>query len=705
MTLLCSCMAQAAWALSGSGTLSDPYRIASASDWNELATNVNNGTTYSGKYLCLTADISVTNTMVGNSEEHSFRGTFDGRGHTLTISYNTSNDITAPFRYIQGATFKNLRVLGSISTTANQAAGIAGLNSGAAAFFDQCVTDITINSSSSTFVGSWGRYDYHGGFLARSNDKDVYITDSISAGSIDGTSSTQSNCASFVGVVQNCTVHATRCLSTISYTNVCSFNSLCHTDNSTRSAEVFFYVYGNDDAANAGEKVTTSQVADGSLITALQDGRSTTVWVQNATTHQPAQNIFAFSKAADGYYLIGSEQDWRLFSSVIQTIPTANARMTADISVTTMLGSSDNPFSGIFDGNSHTLTMTYNTTEGMTGPFRYARGATIRNLHTAGTITTSGKFAGGLIGFAYNANTITNCRSSVYITSSVNGDGTHGGFIGDNEDSGAVVTTSFEGCVFDGKLLGSNTDCCGGFVGWSNGNVKVSLTNCLFAPQEVTINASNSYTFSRTSNSNLSNISTTNCYYTLLFGDPQGTAATPTSNQPSNLGTLTAVYSVSGITAYNNGLCQNSLYFCGSPNFTLSVTLASVLGESKYVSTFYHGTLDYLLPAGALAYTAGKDVDKVVFYRIGTDSNVIPKKTAVIIVADASAVSDGKVTLTTLPSTTVTAKDNNILRGSDTDYSVPSGTAYVLGVSGGILGFYPLDGSTIPAGKACYIEE
>lgn len=142
------------------------------------------------------------------------------------------------------------------------------------------------------------------------------------------------------------------------------------------------------------------------------------------------------------------------------------------------------------------------------------------------------------------------------------------------------------------------------------------------------------------------------------------------------------------------------MYFCGSPNFTLSVTLASVLGESKYVSTFYHGTLDYLLPAGALAYTAGKDVDKVVFYRIGPNSNVIPADTAVIIVAD----TEGPITLTKLSSTDVTAKAGNILQGSDVEIAKPSETVYVLSVVDSKLGFYPLSGDTIPAGKAYYVE-
>ena len=182
----------------------------------------------------------------------------------------------------------------------------------------------------------------------------------------------------------------------------------------------------------------------------------------------------------------------------------------------------------------------------------------------------------------------------------------------------------------------------------------------------------------------------------------QGTFATPTSDKPSNLGAKTTVYSVSGITMYSNGLSWNGQYYCGSPefNYTLTTTPATVLGESKYMTTFYHGTLDYQLPAGTLAYTAGKADGKVVFYRIGPNSNIIPHNTAVIIVADA----EGPLTLTKISSTDVTAKDGNLLQGSDSDFAVQSGTAYVLGVAGGVLGFYPITGNTIPAGKAYYIE-
>ena len=589
LTLLLAAMTATVWAWSGSGTSGDPYLITNTFDWNMLANDVNGGTNYSGKFFRLTNDISVK-TMVGDSESNSFRGIFDGYGHTLTISYNTTSDFTAPFRYIQGATFKNLKVTGTITTTMNYAAGIAGLNTSATATFDQCRTDVTINSSSTTGT-DWGTYDYHGGLLARTNSVDVNITDCVCGGSVNGSSSTLSYCAGFVGVAVSSTVSATRCLSTTFFTNVYDSNSLCHSSGATRLADVLYYVYANE--AHVGTQVTPSQLADGSYATALQDGRATTIWVQQASINQPMLNLFAFNKASDGYYLIGSEQEWRNFASLIQTIPTANARMTADISVTTMMGSIAYPLIGTFDGNGHTLTVTYSTTEGMTGPFRYTRGATIMNLHTAGTISTSAKFAGGLIGFAYDANTITNCRSSVYITSSVVGDGTHGGFIGDNEGS-ETVTTTFEGCVFEGKLLGSNTNCCGGFVGWCNGNVRLSLTNCMYAPEQVTISESGSQTFSRASD--LSHISPTNCYYSQPLGGTQGmqrhTITAGTNVTINGLGASTGTYNVSGITAYAHGIKYNGTYYAGSGD-----AISLNLGNTSHSGYSLHG---YSVTAGTL---------------------------------------------------------------------------------------------------------
>ena len=124
------------------------------------------------------------------------------------------------------------------------------------------------------------------------------------------------------------------------------------------------------------------------------------------------------------------------------------------------------------------------------------------------------------------------------------------------------------------------------------------------------------------------------------------------------------------------------------------------MGEDKYVTTFFDGTKSYRLAPGALAYTAGRNGTDIIFYRIGEDSNVIPQGTAVIIVADSSYIE-----LIELESTSVTAREGNILAGSDTDIDTPAGTVYVLGVTGETPGFYVFSGATIPAGKAYYVAE
>lgn len=142
----------------------------------------------------------------------------------------------------------------------------------------------------------------------------------------------------------------------------------------------------------------------------------------------------------------------------------------------------------------------------------------------------------------------------------------------------------------------------------------------------------------------------------------------------------------------------------GLDDLTLTATAATVLGEEKYVTTFFNSALNYQLPEGALAYTAGLDGTQVVFYRIGEDSNVIPAGTAVIIVADAASIT---LTKTTDPGITI-APAKNILTGADLPTAVSEGkvegkTPYVLGISGSTLGLYKYTGDQIPAGKAYYL--
>ena len=137
--------------------------ISSKAEWNTFAASVNNGTNYSGQYVKLTEDISVS-TMVGTSETNSFQGTFLGDGvHTLTFTAGSSSaafgeENCAPFRYTKDATIRDLKVAGDIYTSRKFAAGLVARNSGTTTITN-CQVGTVIHSS----VSGDGT---HGGIVA-----------------------------------------------------------------------------------------------------------------------------------------------------------------------------------------------------------------------------------------------------------------------------------------------------------------------------------------------------------------------------------------------------------------------------------------------------------------------------------------------------------------------------------------------------------
>ena len=672
-------LATSAWAISQVGGI---YQIGTLQDWKEFAALVNGGSATIQGALTADVDLGSDQTMVGSGEATPFKGTFDGQGYTLTIHYNSTAEYCAPFRYIEGASFRNLKVAGTITTTNNYAAGIAGRNINSVPTFNKCATDVAITSSSTTLT-KWSRYDYHGCLLAHTISMNVLIENCACGGSINGSSSSQSYCAGLVGVAEGCTVSASRSLSTTSYTNVCIFNSLCHSSGATRDASIFYYINAND-PTNVGTQVTASALNNNTYVVDL----GTSNWVLYTRTHQPMLTQFAkysvtynanggssapaaqskrtyegiylsnttltrtglvhsgWNTKADGTgthynknayystdadltlyaewtfegsgtaedpYRIPSTEAWNLLAERVNAGTNYSGKyflQTADISVTTMVGyfNDDNTdafkeFSGTYDGDGHTLTVSYTSSHMECAPFRFVDGVTIKNLHIAGTITTSAKDAAGLIGRLKTGSGVTNiinCRSSVTITSSVNGDGTHGGFVAitrtkrDQTTTEGAARLNFIGCVFDGELLGPSTNSCGGFVGWTETATMLYFTDCLFAPTTVTIGTSNSATFARVRNS--ASFHSTNTYYKQTFNTAQGKrhyAITGASGVTvANAGSATE-YNVSGITSYGTGILYGGELYGGNGD-VISLNLdhaAAPVGHSFSHYSVDHGNL------------------------------------------------------------------------------------------------------------------
>ena len=84
-----------AYALSGSGTSSDPYRISSVEDWNSCQAFTNDNY---DKYFILTADLTVSQ-MISTGAPY-FAGVFDGNGHTLTFNMGPTTSSCAPFNHV-----------------------------------------------------------------------------------------------------------------------------------------------------------------------------------------------------------------------------------------------------------------------------------------------------------------------------------------------------------------------------------------------------------------------------------------------------------------------------------------------------------------------------------------------------------------------------------------------------------------------------
>lgn len=242
-------------------------------------------------------------------------------------------------------------------------------------------------------------------------------------------------------------------------------------------------------------------------------------------------------------YKIGSLDDWKAFVDMCTNDENYGTgkyfEMTNNITIAGTYTSLQDPnqmmafnelivraFGGTFDGRNHTLTFNYTKSVGTDSiaPFFYISNAVIKNLKVAGTIGTNIDYAGGIAYHSDGSTIIENCTVSITIDSNINGAGWHGGFVGRN-----VGTLTFKDCVFNGSLLGPSTYSCGGFVGCNNyDSSSVSFTDCLFAPDQVTVTSSATFSYDRKGTSSFTRAYYTQEMFNYYFGR-QGTRAYTTA--------------------------------------------------------------------------------------------------------------------------------------------------------------------------------
>ena len=552
----------------GKGTESAPYIIGSIADWDVFALLVSNGISFNGLFVKLTSDISVS-TMVGISETNSFQGTFLGDNKTLTFTKGSAQgafneEYCAPFRYVKNAVIRHLRVTGDIYTARKFAAGLVARSYGETTFTD-CHVTTAIHSS----VGGEGT---HGGFVALP-EGNISFTGCVYTGRLLTNNGTNS-CGGFVGWHNSKTFNFTHSLyapdTTAPADGETTITAGCATfvrGGSPANGSTCYYT--ETMGTEQGSKVIVLASAPSNFGSMVQDYGTVKVYDNGllvAGRYYVACDIAGTGTEGDPY-TIGSTGDWNTLASYVgygHTFSGQFVKLGGDISVETMVGTGDtNSFQGTFDGGSYTLTFTKGTAQNVfdedhCAPFRHVKNAVIKSLHVAGTIYTSAKKAAGIVGESHGALTLTGCRSSIAINSSINGDGTHGGLV--STLSGENNTIIIEGCVFDGSFATTNgTNNCGGFIGWGVYN-KPTIKNSLMKPGSVAAGMLNS-TFARwyTGNEGIYEPTIDNCYYVSTDNLPtdQGTKAVYSARWST--GNLVQDYGM--LKAYQNGILYGDIYY------------------------------------------------------------------------------------------------------------------------------------------------
>ena len=157
------------------GLQGDVYSITTASEFNDLATQISTGKIRGSIKVELHKDLNfsgVDSLVPMGTFGHPFRGTFDGQGHTITIS---ALSLSAPYLGVFGssdaAIIKDLRIIYNTSVITS------------AKYFGGMVAEVAGNTSISnisvTFNDSISGADYVGGFIGGGGGLAILSKDSV----------------------------------------------------------------------------------------------------------------------------------------------------------------------------------------------------------------------------------------------------------------------------------------------------------------------------------------------------------------------------------------------------------------------------------------------------------------------------------------------------------------------------------------------
>ena len=383
----------------GSGsTADDPYLISTVADMELLASNVNNGNSYIGEHFKLTADIDLKDvenfTAIGNMTT-SFSGTFNGNGHTIS----------------------NL----TISST-NSSQGLFGIVS------DGTVQNVILKDA--TVSGGWGVGAFVGdnyGTVSNCYVVSAKVSGSGNLGAVVGYNNDGGEEGGSAGTVSNCYYYNTNVsgLGTKAYKL-----TLPEGVKLAEGSKGFYY----DGAAYAAANETITLTSEKALTvgdTKLDStGENTYTYTMTASDATATAGDFLDSLTKDttdtggNTYLITTAAELQDLATYVNggknceglTFKLANDIDLKDVDNFTAIGKyeggQDYPFSGVFDGDGHTISnLKISSSPDDQGLFGQITGI-VRNVTLKNATVTCQNYVGAIVG--YSSGEVSNC----YVVSS-----------------------------------------------------------------------------------------------------------------------------------------------------------------------------------------------------------------------------------------------------------------------------------------------
>jgi hypothetical protein len=223
-------------------------------------------------------------------------------------------------------------------------------------------------------------------------------------------------------------------------------------------------------AADQEQQTQQEQIAPVDTENTVPAGNEETQEQQEPAPETPVSRSARSGGAAPMLAAAGAVQDIGTAEAFAAMEPGGNYQLTADIIVTAPYASD---FSGTFDGNGHTVTLEITAKTNYVGLFKtLAGGAVVKNVITAGSVTTTGKkCVAGIAGYATDNVKIENCKN----TASITGNKNVGGILGEAYNNEESISVGIKNCANEGAVNGTGS-AVGGIVGKMEG--QNSIIDC-----------------------------------------------------------------------------------------------------------------------------------------------------------------------------------------------------------------------------------